>query len=105
MVRGVLWYKIRSDLLGNLGRTLQVILIITIGSTAIGSIIGATQFIRQDVLTNWLGIRPAAIVFTLGKQGVSQDLIESLENSPEIDQVEGQLRTTIRWRRSPTETG
>lgn len=103
MVRGVLWYKIRSDLLGNLGRTLQVILIITIGSTAIGSIIGATQFIRQDVLTNWLGIRPAAVVFTLGKQGVSQELIESLEKSPEIDQVEGQLRTTIRWRRSPAE--
>ena len=103
MIRGVLWYKIKKDLLGNKSRTLQVILIIAIGSAAIGTIIGATEFIRQDVAANWQAASPASIVLELGNKGVTQDVIEVMENSPLVDKVEGRLRDTILWRFGPDE--
>lgn len=100
MLRGVLRKKIYSDLVSNLNRTIQVVLIIAIGSIAVGSIAGSLQFIRQDITENWNQTRPASIGLNLGSRGIDQDMIESMERFPEVDQVEGQFREGIKWRRS-----
>jgi putative ABC transport system permease protein len=103
MLKGVLRKKIRSDLLDNLSRTIQVVLIIAIGSTAVGSIIGSLEFIQQDITTNWLQNDPASIGLSLGDEGVSQDLIDTMAKFQEVDQIEGQFQTSIKWRRRPDE--
>ena len=41
---GVLWDKVWRDLWENKGRTIQVVLIIAVGTFAIGMIIGTRQF-------------------------------------------------------------
>ena len=69
MLKGVLRKKIRSDLFDNLGRTIQVVIIIAIGSIAVGTITGALELIQRDITTNWLANDPASIGLSLGDKG------------------------------------
>ncbi len=100
MLRGVLRKKIHSDIFDNMGRTIQVVLIIAIGSIAVGAITGALEFIQKDVTAGWMQNDPASIAFSLGDEGVDQNMVDTLRKFPEVDQVEGQLRESIKWRRS-----
>lgn len=50
---GVIRYKIWRDLWENKGRTWRVIAIIAIGAFAVGVVLGAKEFIRQDVTRTW----------------------------------------------------
>jgi hypothetical protein len=95
--------KIWSDVVDNLGRTLQAVLIIAIGSIAIGSIMGSTELIQQDITNGWLRQSPASIGLSLGGGGVSKELVDTMGKYPEIDQIEGQFSTGIKWRRSPND--
>ena len=79
MLRGVLRKKIHSDLFDNLGRTVQVVLIISIGAIAVGSIAGATALIEQDIGDNWKLNSPASIGLSVGGEGISQRLVETIE--------------------------
>ncbi len=101
MLRGVLRKKIYSDLFDNLGRTIQVVLIIAIGSLAVGSIVGSLEFILQDITDGWSQTSPASIGLSLGSRGVDQDLIDTMGRFPEVDKVEGQLSQGIKWRHRP----
>lgn len=101
MLRGVLRKKIYSDIFDNLSRTIQVVIIISIGSLAVGSIVGSLEFIQQDVLDNWSRTQPASIGLSLGDKGIDQGVIDSIARFEEIDQVEGQYRASIKWRLSP----
>ena len=103
MLRGVLRKKILSDLFDNLGRTIQVVMIIAIGSIAVGAIAGSLEFIQRDITANWMRSDPASIGLSLGSKGVSQNLIDTLEKFVEVDRVEGQLSQGIKWRRRPDE--
>ncbi len=103
MFRGVLRKKIRSDLLDNLSRTIQVVLIIAIGSIAVGSIIGSLEFIQLDISTNWGQSNPGSIGMVLGNKGISQDLVDSMGKFQEVEQIEGQLSKRIKWRQQPDE--
>lgn len=103
MLKGVLRKKIRSDLFDNLSRTIQVVIIISIGSIAVGAIVGSLELIQQDISRNWLSNDPASIGLSLGDPGIDQDFIETIERFEEVDQAEGQLTEGIKWRRSPDE--
>ena len=103
MLRGVLRKKIRSDLFDNKSRTIQVVLIIAIGSIAVGSIIGSLEFIQQDISTNWGQTNPGSIGLTLGNKGISQDLVDSMGKFQEVDEIEGQLSKRVKWRQQPDE--
>jgi len=46
---GVIWHKIWYDLWENMGRTLRVVAIIAIGAFVVGAVLGAKEFILQDV--------------------------------------------------------
>jgi len=103
VLKGVLRKKIRSDLIDNLSRTMQVVLIIAIGSIAVGSIVGALEFIQQDISANWSQTNPPSVGLSLGDKGIGQDLVDTMAKFSEVDQIEGQLRKSIKWRPSPDE--
>jgi putative ABC transport system permease protein len=103
MLTGVLRKKIWSDLFDNLGRTAQVVIIIAIGSIAVGSIVGSLELIQQDITANWMLSNPASIGLALGDKGVDQDMIDAIARFKEVDQAEGQLNEGIKWRRSPAD--
>lgn len=103
MLRGVLRKKIYSDLFDNWNRTVQVVLIIAIGSMAVGSIVGSLEFIQQDITNNWLRNDPASIGLSLGDEGIDENLVDTIRKFPEVDQAEAQLEESIKWRRSPND--
>ncbi len=101
---GVIRYKIWYDLWENKGRTLRVIAIIAIGAFAVGAVLGAKQFILQDVTTTWQASAPATIGMEV-KPAADDPMLESLQNLKEIEAVEGWAQDkTVRWRRSPTDS-
>jgi putative ABC transport system permease protein len=99
---GVLFDKIRRDLWGNKGRTLQVVLIIAMGAFAIGMIIGTRNLTIAGMEEIWQKSSPAVIDLWTSS-GVSDDVLTSLQHIPGVSQVEGYARTPIEWRRSPTD--
>ncbi len=103
MLKGVLRKKIRSDVFDNLGRTIQVVLIIAIGSVAVGTILGSLELIQLDITTNWLKNNPASIGLALGDKGIDQDMVDTIDRFKEVDKAEAQLQRGIKWRRSTTE--
>jgi putative ABC transport system permease protein len=97
---GVIRYKIWYDLWENKGRTLRVVAIIAIGAFAVGTVLGAKEFILQDVTRTWQASAPATIGLEV-KPAVDDAMLASLENLPGIETVEGWYQSkTVRWRRS-----
>ncbi|MEW5958767.1 MAG: FtsX-like permease family protein [Chloroflexota bacterium] len=103
MLKGVLRKKIWSDLFDNMSRTIQVVIIISIGSLAVGAIIGGLDLIQQDITANWLNSSPASIGLSLGDKGIEEDIIETIERFEEVDKAEGQFVQGVKWRRHPDE--
>ncbi|MCB9079617.1 MAG: ABC transporter permease [Anaerolineaceae bacterium] len=103
MLTGVLRKKIRSDLFDNLSRTIQVVLIIAIGSVAVGTIVGSLELIQLDITTNWLKNHPASVGLALGDKGIDQDMVDTIAKFKEVDQAEAQLQTGIKWRHNTAE--
>jgi putative ABC transport system permease protein len=100
MTMGVIRYKIWYDLWENKGRTLRVVAIIAIGAFAVGAVLGAKEFILQDVTRTWQASAPATIGLEV-KPAVDDAMLASLENLPGIETVEGWYQSkTVRWRRS-----
>ena len=100
---GVIRYKIWHDLWENKGRTLRVVAIIAIGAFAVGTVLGAKEFILQDVSTTWQASAPATIGMEV-KPTVDDTMLEALENLTEIEEVEGWSQDkTVRWRRNPAD--
>jgi putative ABC transport system permease protein len=97
---GVLRYKIWSDLWANKGRTLQIVLIIAIGTAAIGMIIGIQNLVIPNLQANWQATNPAMINLTVSPAIGDDDLL-ALKRVDGVVDVEGQSSTIIEWRVSP----
>lgn len=89
--------KIIRDLWHDKGRTLLVVLSITVGVFAVGMVSGMTELMPANMSSSFIKSNPAHI--TLGVGGfVNDDELRSLTRVPGVSGVEGVLRTTIRWR-------
>jgi putative ABC transport system permease protein len=100
---GVVRHKIWYDLWENKGRTLRVVAIIAIGAFAVGTVLGAKEFILKDVTRIWQASAPATIGLEV-KPAADEALLASLENLPDIETVEGWSQSkTVRWRRDAQE--
>jgi putative ABC transport system permease protein len=100
---GVIRHKIWYDLWENKGRTLRVIAIIAIGAFAVGTVLGAREFILQDVTRTWQASVPATIGLEV-KPPVDDTLLDSLAHLRGVETVEGWYQSkTVRWRRSPAD--
>ncbi|GIK36194.1 MAG: hypothetical protein BroJett011_00270 [Chloroflexota bacterium] len=99
---GVIRYKIWSDLWANKGRTLQVVLIIAIGASAIGATIGGSDIMRAVMSKDWRTSSPAMIVMAVNPE-INDEELTALENVDGVEEVEGLLTTNIEWRLNPNE--
>ncbi|MCB0212177.1 MAG: ABC transporter permease, partial [Anaerolineae bacterium] len=97
---GVIRHKTWYDLWENKGRTFQVVLIIAIGAFAIGTTMGALEFISRDITTVWRGTTPPMIGMWVDPP-IDDGMIESLEGLDGVEALEGRLEEGIKWRRSP----
>ncbi len=97
---GVLWDKIWRDLWENKGRTLQVVLIIAVGTFAIGMIVGTRQFMITGMQTSWQSSSPATI-YLWAQPGIDDDALAVLGNIDGVTKIEGLLQQAVEWRLSP----
>ena len=99
---GVLWDKVWRDLWENKGRTIQVVLIIAVGTFAIGMIIGTRQFMITGMQMSWrLSSPPAIYLWT--DPGVDEKTLDVLAAIPGVSAVEGIAQQAIEWRLSPSD--
>jgi putative ABC transport system permease protein len=99
---GVLRYKLIRDIWHNKSRTLQVMLIIGIGSAAIGMIIGTRNLVVHGMQDIWRRMNPAMINLFIAP-AVNEDELLELGRVEGVTQIEGFNTTTIDWRLSPND--
>ena len=99
---GVLWDKVWRDLWENKGRTIQVVLIIAVGTFAIGMIIGTRQFMISGMQWSWRQSSPPT-VYLWTDPGVDDKALEVLSDIQGVSAVEGIAQQEIEWRLSPTD--
>ena len=99
---GVLWDKVWRDLWENKGRTIQVVLIIAVGTFAIGMIIGTRQFMITGMQMVW-GMSSPATVYLWADPGVDEESLAVLGKIDSVTAVDGIAQAGIEWRLSPDE--
>lgn len=99
---GVLRYKIYRDLWKNLGRTLQVVLIISLGAAALGMIVGTRYLVVPGMQSQWRARHPGMINLNIDPPIDDNDII-SLKQVDGVVAVEGMGGSTIEWRVNPND--
>lgn len=99
---GVIWYKIRSDIWNNKGRTAQVVLIIAMGAFAIGMIITASEVVSARLGQIW-GASSPAMINLWADPGIDDDQLIALKNIEGVEDAEGYLSTSLEYRLSPAD--
>jgi putative ABC transport system permease protein len=97
---GVIWNKIWFDLWHNKSRTVQVVLIVTMGAFAIGMIIAVQNSLAAGMAQVWHKSRPMMIGLGVDPP-VDEDMLIALKRIPGVENVEGQLTGGIEWRSGP----
>ncbi len=98
----VIHHKTWYDIWQNKGRTLQVVLIIAIGAFAIGSTMGALEYISQDITKVWRGTNPPMIGMWVDP-AIDDTELESLADIDRVESIEGWQQQGIKWRLSPND--
>src|SRR5512139_1677621 len=99
---GVLRFKLIRDIWNNKGRTLQVMLIIGLGSAAIGMIIGTRNLVINGMQDIWRRADPAMINLFITPPVDEAELTE-LGRVEGVKEIEGFNTATIDWRLSPND--
>ncbi len=97
---GVLWDKVWRDLWENKGRTIQVVLIIAVGTFAIGMIIGTRQFMISGMQFVW-GMSSPATIYLWTSPGIDEDGLAALGRVDGVTAIEGIAQAGIEWRLAP----
>ena len=96
---GVLWDKVWRDLWEHKGRTIQVVLIIAVGTFAIGMIIATRQFMISGMEDGWRTSAPATI-YLRTDPGIDDDALAVLQHVDGVAEMEALLQQSIEWRTS-----
>jgi putative ABC transport system permease protein len=91
------WRKIFLDLFENWTRTLLVVFSIAVGVFSIGVIAGAYVIIENDMSASYAANKPANIELRMAD--FDHEFLATLENAPDIDEVEGRRIFSVRARR------
>jgi putative ABC transport system permease protein len=97
---GSLRFKILRDLWVNRTRTIQVMLIIGIGSAAIGMILGTRNLVVPGMQRIWSSMHPAMINIFID-QSISENDVTQLGKTPGVTEIEAFNNATIEWRLKP----
>lgn len=99
---GVLKFKIVRDLWVNKIRTLQVMLIIGIGSAAIGLILGTRNLVVPGMQSMWTEMSPAMVNMFIAPD-IDDDEVALIKRVQGVAEVEPFNSVTIDYRSSPDE--
>ena len=94
---GVIRHKIWKDLWSQKARTLQVVLIISMGAFAIGMIITTRNLVIAGMEDIWVEASPASIGMWAAP-AVDDETLAVLERIEYIEAVEGYAETTVEWK-------
>ena len=97
---GSLKFKILRDLWSNKSRTLQVMLIIGIGSAAIGMILGTRNLVIPGMQDIWTRMNPAMINFFLAPP-IDENELLAIGHIDGVEEIEGFNSATIEWKVNP----
>ena len=97
---GSLRYKILRDLWSHKARTLQVMLIIGIGSASIGMILGTRNLVIPMMQKMWTGMNPAMINVFVGLP-IDEDELITVGHIAGVTEYEGFNSATVEWRVNP----
>ncbi|MDP6666184.1 MAG: FtsX-like permease family protein [Dehalococcoidia bacterium] len=88
------WRKVLRDLSWNRGRTLLVVMAITVGVAATGSILNAFSVMTREMDRNYMGTNPASAILRI--DGVDAELVAAVQARPEIVSAEARREVTGR---------
>ncbi|MCX8026119.1 MAG: hypothetical protein N3A60_13040, partial [Thermanaerothrix sp.] len=90
------WRKVLSDLIGNLGRSILVVLSIAVGLFAIGILITNHRVIAEDMVTGYRAVNPANIMMVTTPFG--DDLVDQVKGIKGVTEALGVHRVSLRVR-------
>ena len=97
---GNLRYKILRDLWGYRGRTILVMLIIGVGSAAIGMILGTRNLVIPGMQDIWQRMNPAMVNLFISP-GITENELLTIGNIDGIEEIEAFNAVTVEWRVRP----
>jgi len=89
--------KIWFDLWSNKARTIQVVMVIALGSIAIGLVIGGRNLISQTIADQWKDAEPPHIKLSV-TPALTDEQLDRVARIDGIAEVEGLLSAQIEWR-------
>ena len=89
--------KVWRDLWNNKGRTLLVVVSITVGVLAVGMITSSNQLLSRQMSGAQIESQPSHAKIYLSKP-IDEDTVRSLERMPEISQIEGWMEASLLWK-------
>ncbi len=95
------WRKVFLDLFENPTRTLLVVFSIAVGVFSIGVISGTYVIIANDMSASYAANQPANI--ELRMEDFNRDFLSTVENAPDIENVEGRRVFSVRVRPAVSE--
>ena len=91
--------KVWRDLWRNKGRTLMVIMSISVGVMAVGMVVSGNTLVLGQMASSHIESNPShALIWLAGI--VDEDTIRSLKRIPSVEDVEGHSETDIHWKTS-----
>ena len=94
--------KVWFDLWGNKSRTLQVVLVIALGSIAIGLVVGGRNVINDAITESYSAAEPSHITLSVNPL-LTPDQLDRVGRIEGVWQAEGLLDGGVEWRLSPDE--
>ncbi len=99
MKLNVIYHKIWRDLWNHKIRTLQVVLIIAMGTFAIGFILGTRNLTMNTINSSWQEASPPMFMMW-ARPGLTEEQVAMLKNIEGVEDVEGMMSGNLEWRLS-----
>ncbi len=96
------WYKVLSDIQGNMTRTVLVVLSIAVGVFAVGMIATSREILSKDMSASYAAIDPAHATIIV-RDAFDQDLVEVVRHMREVGEAEGRRSVSVRFQAGPDE--
>jgi putative ABC transport system permease protein len=95
------WHKALRDLWVNKARTILVVLAIAIGVFGVGTILTAYSILTREMDRNYMDTNPASAILSV--EGIDDDLVQTIQDRPEIADAEARRKVLARYQMGPNE--
>lgn len=92
--------KVWRDLWRNKGRTLMVIMSISVGVMAVGMVVSGNSLVLGQMARSHVESNPAHAMIWL-RGSVDEGMIRGLERIPSVQEVEGYSNASVHWKTNP----